>query len=292
MAPLGAAAILSAWRDACRYDVLACKPGNVSLESPGHDMEARDFLLSAAVSAAPLIAPGAGLGDRVLGAVQATRRAVGCNTNLGILLLAAPLVVAAERPAGGLRAGVGEVLAAASVEDTRRVFEAIVRAAPGGLGTSADHDVHGAATRPLQAVMAHAAGRDRIALQYANGFADVFDFCVPRLRAERDRRDSLEAATSACFLALLAAFPDSHVARKHGAALAAAVRARAQEVTALYEACENPARRQSILQEFDRELKRGGVNPGTSADLTVAGVLAMQLETARAAISRGNAGAV
>ena len=80
------------YREVCALDVLALKPGNVGVGRPGHGMRAADFLRSAAVSAGPLSAPGLPLGERVYGAVAATRAAVGCNTNLGIILLCAPLL--------------------------------------------------------------------------------------------------------------------------------------------------------------------------------------------------------
>ncbi|MCA1852023.1 MAG: triphosphoribosyl-dephospho-CoA synthase, partial [Beggiatoa sp.] len=128
----------------CRLDVLAFKPGSVSLPSPGHGMTAKDFLTSAEAVAPILSAPGLSLGRRVLTSVEATRRAVGCNTNLGIVLLCAPLAQAA------LEAGVSRdwrphlraVLHTLDVQNTRDVFRAIVLAAPAGLGQSGRHDVH------------------------------------------------------------------------------------------------------------------------------------------------------
>ena len=60
-------------------------------------MTVADFLASADAAAPPLAAPGAAVGARILAAVAATRAAVGQNTNLGIVLLCAPLAAAAER---------------------------------------------------------------------------------------------------------------------------------------------------------------------------------------------------
>jgi len=45
-----------------------------------------------------------------------------------------------------------------------------------------------------------------------------------------------------------------------------------------FKACENPANAIALLQDFDNKLKRGGLNPGTSADLTVASLLAFHLD--------------
>ena len=69
----------------------------------------------------------------MLAAVTATRAAVGQNTNLGILLLCAPLAMAAQA-GGALRPALERVLAQADIADAEQVFRAIVLAAPGGLG--------------------------------------------------------------------------------------------------------------------------------------------------------------
>jgi len=61
---------------------------------------------SAQVAAGPLSVAGARVGRRIFGAVEATRAAVGRNTNLGIILLCAPLAAAAEERASDLRAAV------------------------------------------------------------------------------------------------------------------------------------------------------------------------------------------
>ena len=81
---------------ACELDVAALKPGNVRLGSPAHRMTADDFLRSARASAPVLCAAGARVGMRVWRAIEETHRVVHCNTNLGIVLLAAPLCRAAE----------------------------------------------------------------------------------------------------------------------------------------------------------------------------------------------------
>lgn len=272
--------VAAAVRLACRFDVLACKPGNVSIVAAGHAMSARDFLTSAAV-VSPLLANATlSLGAGIRNAVEATVRAVGCNTNLGIVLLAAPLAHAALRSAATpeLRSRVAHVLAGSDLDDSRETYAAIRLASPAGLGQAAAQDVHAAPTVPLQQVMALAAARDRIAYQYAHDFADVFGLGVTSLRHYRDRWDSLAWAMVGCYLRFMAEFDDSHIVRKHGAARAETVRARAREVETAFKACENPGACEAMLEDFDRELKRGGVNPGTSADLTVASLLALLLE--------------
>ena len=265
---------------ACRLDVIAFKPGNVSLDSPGHGMTAADFLLSARIIAPILSAAGATVGQRIRRSVEATAAGVGCNTNLGIVLLAAPLAHAALQHSAdpGLRPRVNGVLSRLTVDDAKQAFAAIRCARPAGLGRSQDQDVRGEPTLDLFSVMACAAERDRIAYQYAHSFEDVFLVGVGAVREYLNRWGSLAWATVGCYLRFLGAIPDSHVQRKFGPGVAGEVLGLAAEVETVLKACENPQSHGLVLEEFDRDLKARGVNPGTSADLTVASLIAFWLE--------------
>lgn len=286
--PSARARCRGAFREACRYDVLAFKPGNVSLRSPGHGMEADDFLRSAAAAAPCLLGPANRLGRDILGAVRATREAAGCNTNLGILLLAAPLLRAAlplceagrwegTGRARALRGSLQGVLAATTRQDSADVFAAIRLANPAGLGSAPAEDVNGTPRLPLQHVMGLAAHRDRIAAQYVTAYRDVFALGLPRLERAMAGGVRLEDAVTDCYLAFLSLRIDSHVLRKWGRRTAARVRAEAMAVTAALKACENRRRRMALLSTLDKALKRERLNPGTSADLTVASLLTFLL---------------
>lgn len=268
--------VAEAFRAACRAELEALKPGNVHVHAPGHGMTVEDFLRSADAAAPWIAAPKLGVGARVLRAVEATRAVCGQNTNLGILLLAAPLAAATERP-GALRAAVAAVLASLTVEDAELAYQAIRLASPGGLGRSDRHDVAASPTVTLLDAMRAAATRDRIAAQYANGFADVFGVGVPRLAAARGAGWPEPWAVTATFMAFLAAFPDTHVERKHGARIAQALRERAVPLAATLLVSRDPAGQAPALLALDAELKDRGVNPGTSADLTVASHFAAAL---------------
>ena len=265
------------WR-ACIEELEAPKPGNVSFASAGHGMTADDFVASARCTADVLGAPGLSLGERVLGSIEATRAAAGCNTNLGIVLLCAPLAQAAlsEAPGRPLRAGLARVLAAAGVEDTERVFAAIRLAGPAGLRGSARHDVRAPATAPLLEAMREAEDRDRVARQYARCFEDVFDLGLPALAGSRSRWPRA-LAVAVLHLAFLARFKDSHIERKLGAATAETVRLEALEISGNLDPSRPLAESFRELADFDRSLKSRGINPGTSADLTVATLLADNL---------------
>lgn len=247
---------------ACIWEASAFKVGNVHRRRDFEDVSYLDFLKSAA-AIAPVMEAACRqrVGETILAAVQATREVTPTNTNLGIILLLAPL---ATVPAGKpLRAGLRRVLDRLDVEDARRAYEAIRLARPGGLGEVSEQDVSVEPTRPLREVMALAAERDLVAAQYANGFAEVFDEAVPELLVSlRERRLSLESALGAVHLSLLARHLDSLVLRKCGMEEARAVQARARQV----------AEDSLSVEAFDAWLREGGHrrNPGTTADLLAA----------------------
>jgi len=161
---LSGASVAEAYRDACLAELRALKPGNVHLHAAGHDMTVADFEVSARVSAPAMGRPDLSVGERIYEAVRQTQAATGQNTNLGIVLLCAPLAQAALDDASiPLRARVRGVLDALDVADAELAFRAIRLARPGGLGTSRRHDVSAPATVTLRAAMAEARNRDRIA---------------------------------------------------------------------------------------------------------------------------------
>lgn len=273
-----AAAIEAAFRDACHAELDALKPGNVHRFSAGHGMEVAHFERAADAAAPFIAAPGERVGTRIETAVGASLRATGLNTNLGIVLLCAPLAAAAERP-GPLRPNLQGVLDSLDLADAEAAFRAIAAASPGGLGRHEAHDVGTPARIGLVEAMALAAERDRIARQYAGGFADLFDIGLARFAALCAADP--QARTEAVHLAFMAAFPDSHIARKFGPETADKVRAEAAGVAAGIDFLgPAPARRDRLLA-FDASLKARGLNPGTSADLTVATLFAAALGASR-----------
>ncbi len=274
----GQGAIAAAFVAACFQELDSPKPGNIHVFAPGRkpvDL----FRRSAEVSAEWLAAPGARVGARILGAVDATVSEVGTNTNLGIILLCAPLAAAAEDGVSDLHAAVARVLDKLDIADAALAFRAIARAAPGGLGRAARHDVRAAATVTLRDAMAEAAGRDRIACQYVTAFADVFAIGEPALASGLKRWADPKWATLAVFLQFMSAFDDSHVVREHGAAAGDETRREATSMLERLSQSAEPAALMPALMDWDRSLKRAGINPGTSADLTVATLFARRLRT-------------
>ena len=271
--------IEAAFRWACLTELDAPKPGNVHAFADGHRMTVDEFVRSADAAAAPLSAQGARVGLRIHRAVMATFAAVGTNTNLGIILLCAPLAAAAERDATNLRNALHQVLQDLNVDDADLAFRSIVRAAPAGLGHSAQHDVFNPATVSLLQAMSEAANRDMVARQYATDFADIFDRGLPLFESVSRRRGEAKWATLATFLGFLSAFPDSHIARKFGAETARCVQGAALNFARMLQAAEQADQLLPALLTWDSALKAKAVNPGTSADLTVATLFAHRLRT-------------
>ncbi len=265
MSTLSPELIAAAYRASCLDELDALKPGNVHAFADGHRMRVADFVASAEVSAPHLAKAGAAVGTRVRGGMEATLAATGQNTNLGILLLCAPLALAAER-GGPLPRALRSVLNDLDSGDAAEIFSAIRLANPGGLGQAERHDVNDPGAASLQAAMAEAAPRDRIARAYVTGFEDLFAIGLPALEAARARRLAPPWSTTAVFLAYLAQVADSHIARKHGAARAEAVRAEAAALLSL----DLGAAPVADLLAHDARLKAANLNPGTSADFTVA----------------------
>jgi triphosphoribosyl-dephospho-CoA synthase len=298
----------AAFITACDLDVAVRKPGNVSHASPGHGMTAALFEASARAAAGPLTQVGAPVGKRIEAAMRATLAAAGCNTNLGIVLLAAPLARAWElrRDAQPLRMALADVLQALDIDDAAAAFRAIALTQPAGLGRVDEHDVASAPKVTLLQAMAAAAGRDRIAALYVDAgtaaepcpYAELFDIGLTAWQAAlakppgRSTTTSASTSTSApantacntpgstgnsaarhhalqrVYLELLCTAPDTHIVRKHGPQPAQSVMRAAEHW--LQQACKPVALdADPAWAAWDEALKQARINPGTCADLSV-----------------------
>ena len=270
-------AISDAYYAACMQEIEALKPGNVHVFADGHGMTVHDFIKSAEATALVIAEPNLTVGERILLAVEATQKAVSTNTNLGIILLCSPLIHAAWQldkiTPQALEKTLALTLAQLTVEDAQLTAKAIVLAKPAGLSASKAHDVNAPLSVTLLALMQTAADYDRIAWQYANNFADVFNFGVPHYQVAFAKYRNQAWATTALYLGFLAREPDTHLVRKYGDAIAMTVMQEAQQLEANYWATTNPKLVQQQLLNWDAVLKQKQLNPGTSADLTVASVL-------------------
>jgi triphosphoribosyl-dephospho-CoA synthase len=249
-------AVAGAAQLACVLECSAEKPGNIT---PGHDFADTSYedMLGSAIALGPELARAAdrGVGATVLAAVEATRRVAGANTNLGIALLLAPLAKAALA-GGDLRARVGEVLGALTLDDARDAYETI----------------------GLREAMAAAADRDSVAREYASGFAVTFERGLPALDRALAAGLRPRVAIVELFLELLATVPDTLITRKRGRAEAERVSAAAGAVLQMGGVRSGTGR--DAIGGLDAALRRDGnaLNPGTTADLVTAVLFVAVLE--------------
>jgi triphosphoribosyl-dephospho-CoA synthase len=274
-----AAAVAGAAQLACVLEASAGKPGNIT---PRHDFADTTYedMLRSAIAIGPELgrAGERGVGATVLAAVQATRRVAGANTNLGIALLLAPLARGAVIGGPTLREAVRAQLDALSLDDAVAAYEAIRTAGAGGLDEPVEHDVRAAPTITLREAMAAAAGRDSVAAEYAGGFAITFDRGLPALRRAAADGLGARAAIVEAFLEILAAVPDTLIARKRGREAAERVSAGAADVLGAGGVRTDAGR--TALARFDASLRADGnaLNPGTTADLVTAVAFVALLE--------------
>jgi triphosphoribosyl-dephospho-CoA synthase len=261
-------------------EIEAFKPGNVSVYADGHDMTVNDFIKSAEVSAPILCEPKSSLGHRVLESVKATRGAVGCNTNLGMLLLFAPIVMAAEEKfddVNDLRKNLEIALTSLTKEDTNQIFEAICLANPGGLGNVDSQDVHDEPQCSLIEAMQLASNRDAVALQYTNNFKEIFELGFSSIKHFDQSWNSVKWSTVSCYLMFMSSIADSHIQRKYGAQIAEQIRKKSGVIAERFHKTSDPESDIDLIQRFDEELKAENINPGTCADLTAASLLVYTL---------------
>ena len=251
-------------------EISAAKPGNIT---PLHDFSDTTYadMVRSGLALGPAFARERArtrsVGQLIIDGVRATGRVTDANTNLGIVLLFAPVVRAAatRRADEELRFAIERVLAQLDVADATAAFAAIIEARPGGLGEVPEHDVRAPARVSLRVAMAAAAHRDSIASEYTTGYAIVFDTGLPRLtQALHAGASTLEAIVS-LHLGLLASRPDTLIERKAGADAARAVSAAAREVLD----------GSLAVADFDASLRGPDhrLNPGTTADLVAATLL-------------------
>jgi triphosphoribosyl-dephospho-CoA synthase len=268
---------------ACVLEASAKKAGNVHPDAAFRDMHVRDFYRSAAALRWAIDAkPEASVGELIETGWEATRRVVSVNTNLGILLLFAPLVVAWRRlvRVGAAESAVGalwpgellEVLQSLSQADADCVFRTIAAAKPGGLGRVERGDVREVPQVTLLEAMEMASGRDRIAWQYTHRFEEIFRL-GDWIEEKRCQREPWGALIIELQLTLLSTCCDSLIVRKNGMEVAEEVKQQASQVLARRELGDPDWQKDWI--DFDRWLRADGNrrNPGTTADLIAAALM-------------------
>jgi triphosphoribosyl-dephospho-CoA synthase len=266
---------------ACVWEACAPKPGNVNRIHDFSDTSLDDYLLSAiAIGPAFENAADLSVGRLILHATKDTRKLVRSNTNLGMILLLAPLVKACVRKgAASIRRKLNAVLNSLTVQDARLAYAAIRLAQPGGLGRVPEADVAGDPSTTLLEAMELAKDRDSVAREYVTGFSVSFEIGAPAMKEARSRGTDLPNAVVQAFLTILSRLPDTLIARKKGLNVARQVSGHAHEV--LNKGGVLTPEGRTALAKLDHALRDPNhtLNPGATADLTTAAIFLNLLET-------------
>ncbi|MBE9532519.1 MAG: triphosphoribosyl-dephospho-CoA synthase [Proteobacteria bacterium] len=269
-----------AW--ACEKEVSAPKPGNVNCFSDGHNMDLEDFIKSAHAIAHSLSQPDLTVGQMILQAIKATRTVVDCNTNLGIVLLFAPLCKAIQRceKIEQLPIELEKVLNHLSIQDAIDCYQAIRLAEAGGLGTSEQQDINNEPTITLKEAMFLAKDYDSIAAQYINNYQEIWQIGLSNLTSSIKCGESVVWASAFAYLNLLSALPDTLICRKQGLKCAQEIQVQANELILFSLENSKLSSMESQIISWDNELKQRAINPGTTADLTATTLLVYAFEQA------------
>jgi triphosphoribosyl-dephospho-CoA synthase len=243
--------------EVCAYP----KPGNVDRCHDYADTRLEHFLASTIFVRPAFEAAERGdgrVGALIRQAVSLTAGHAGGNTHFGAFILLLPLIM------GGDVRGACRVIAESDCDDAVDFYAAFgltqVR-----MAGSDDLDVNDprsiAAIRDrgmtLLDIMAYSGPRDMVAREWTNGYllsrraADLLLY-----------HGSGRQAIVRTFMELLATEPDTFIAKKHGQKVAEQTMRHAREVLD----------GERDLAAFDEECIAGGINPGSIADITIAGI--------------------
>jgi triphosphoribosyl-dephospho-CoA synthase len=237
------------------------KPGNVDR---CHDYESTrlEHFLASVIFARPALEEAAqasgGIGRCFARAVELTSTHSGGNTHFGAFILLIPLVM------GDGIEGATRLIRETDVGDAVEFYRAF-RSVPVRVLDRDELDINDPAVldelqsrnMTLYDVMSHSAPRDMVAREWVNGFS-LTRTGADLLRDLGDGRDSIVRM----FIYLLASEPDTFVAKKHGMKTAVRTMEQAREVID----------GTIDLSAFDDECIAAGINPGSTADITIAAI--------------------
>lgn len=247
------------------------KPGNVDREREYDDLRFEHFVAGAvgAQRGLRMAAEGTSVGRAFERAVAGMRDQSGGNTQFGALLLVTPLVRAAVTDRLS-PAGVRELVEETTVADACDFYRAFDHVDVAVDEPPADADIPDVRQgsdavetlrengTTLYDVMERAADRDGVAAEWTNGFRRSFEAAAWLLEDD----GPVYRRASRAFLRLLADEPDTFVRIRNGDDVAAEATERAR---AVLDGAED-------ADQLADEFVERDVNPGTTADVTAAGL--------------------
>jgi triphosphoribosyl-dephospho-CoA synthase len=204
------------------------------------------------------------IGELIRQATLLTGRHRGGNTHFGAFILLIPLIM------GKGIEGACECIKETSIEDAILFYDAFAHTAV-RVHDSDELDINDPSVADklrergmtLFDVMAHSAPQDMVAREWTGGFA------LTRKTADLLKEDGRgREAVSSVFLWLLAEEPDTFIAKKFGYDRSCQVRDQAIQVLA----------GQISYSDFDEYCLRESINPGSLADIMIAGLFIALIE--------------
>ncbi len=237
------------------------KPGNVDRCHDYPDTWLEHFLASSIFCRPALQRAEKGegsIGELIRQATLLTGKHRGGNTHFGAFILLIPLIM------GGGIEGACRIIRNTTIDDAILFYDAFSHTAV-RVNESDDLDIFDPTVADklrergmsLFDVMAYSAQNDMVAREWTNGFLLTRE-AADLLLEEKKGRSSI----SGVFLRLLAREPDTFIAKKFGNQTAEQVRDQARSVLS----------GQESLEEFDDFCIREGINPGSMADILIAGL--------------------
>jgi triphosphoribosyl-dephospho-CoA synthase len=274
------------------------KPGNVHRTRDFPDMVFEDFLISGVVIG-DIMKRAANLGLKhcpdslekieigklIKEAVEETDKWVANNTNLGIIMLLTPLSAAAgmSNDIIELQDNLDNIMRATTPYDAANLYDAINIADAGGMGEKDELDVGSddAKSRLIDKginmydVLDLSAQWDMLAYELTKAMPITFEIGYPTFNGVK-QTSTINNATVQSFLTILSIYPDTLIARKYDIETAQKVSEDARLIIA--EGGILTDKGVEMINDFDKDLIRQKLNPGTTADLTASSVMVALLD--------------
>jgi triphosphoribosyl-dephospho-CoA synthase len=243
------------------------KPGNVDRGHDYPDTWLEHFLASMIFCRTVLERAERGegsVGELIRKATLLTGRHRGGNTHFGAFILLIPLVM------GGTIEVAARIVRETTIDDAIFFYDAFAHTAV-RVNESDELDINDPAVAQklrdrgmtMYDVMAYSAENDMVAREWTCGFS------LTRMAADLLKRDGRgRDAIPSVFLTLMAQEPDTFIAKKFGKIRSNEVQLLARQVTI----------GSRTLSEFDEYCIKEGINPGSLADILIAGLFVAMSE--------------
>lgn len=246
------------------------KPGNIDRDHDYSDTKYEDFI-AAAIGVYPVMERASrsdGIGQLILDACEeSTSWQPGGNTHFGAYILLFPLIKAASSGIHDLQNTAINIVKETTVDDAVQFYRAFGKVqvkmkGSDDLDVSDDKSLEEIRQRglTLYGIMDISSKNDMVAREWTNGFSRSFK--AADLISERRLTGTLNDAVVLTYLDLLADEPDTFVSKKYDMAKAIYVQGLAIDVQ----------ERRMTLKELSNRLYREKINPGSTADIIIAGI--------------------